>query len=94
MISNASLDDLSDILKRNEVVNLTIEGHTDNVGDDAYNMKLSQQRTESVKEYLISKGISAARLTAIGYGETKPVADNAKAAGKAKNRRVELKTSY
>ncbi|MBC7695431.1 MAG: OmpA family protein [Burkholderiales bacterium] len=94
LISNSSLDDLSDILKRNEVVNLTIEGHTDNVGDDAYNMTLSQQRTESVKEYLIAKGISAARLTAIGYGETKPVADNTKAAGKAKNRRVELKTSY
>jgi outer membrane protein OmpA-like peptidoglycan-associated protein len=94
LISNSSLDDLSVILKRNEVVNLTIEGHTDNVGDDEYNMTLSQQRTESVKAYLIAKGISAERLTAIGYGETKPVADNTKAAGKAKNRRVELKTSY
>ncbi|MBI3520863.1 MAG: OmpA family protein [Bacteroidetes bacterium] len=94
LISNSQLDDLADILKRNDAVNLTIEGHTDNVGDDAYNMTLSQKRTESVRDYLISKGISAARLTAIGYGETKPVADNAKAAGKAKNRRVELKTSY
>ncbi len=94
LISNSSLDDLSEILKRNEAVNLTIEGHTDNVGDDAYNMTLSQQRTETVREYLISKGVSATRLTAIGYGETRPIADNAKAAGKAKNRRVELKASY
>jgi outer membrane protein OmpA-like peptidoglycan-associated protein len=94
LISNSSLDDLSAILKRNEAINLTIEGHTDNVGEHDYNVTLSQQRTESVKAYLIAKGIPAARLTAIGYGETKPVADNTKAAGKAKNRRVELKTSY
>jgi OOP family OmpA-OmpF porin len=94
LISNASLDDLAEILKRNEAVNLTIEGHTDTDGEDAYNMNLSQKRTESVKEYLVSKGISESRLTAIGYGETKPVADNTKAAGKARNRRVELKTSY
>lgn len=93
-VSNTQLDDLAAILTRNEAVNLTIEGHTDDVGDDAYNMELSQKRTESVKEYLVAKGISAARLTAIGYGETKPVADNKTAAGKAKNRRVELKTSY
>lgn len=94
LISNSQLDDLAEILKRNEAVNLSIEGHTDNVGDDAYNMDLSQKRTESVRDYLISKGISSTRLNAIGYGETKPVADNTKAAGKAKNRRVELKTSY
>ena len=94
LISNSQLDDLADILKRNDAVNLTVEGHTDNVGDDAYNMNLSQKRTESVRDYLISKGISATRLTAVGYGETKPVANNNKAAGKAKNRRVEIKTSY
>ncbi|MBA3704366.1 MAG: OmpA family protein [Bacteroidetes bacterium] len=94
LISNSQLDDLAKILKRYEGVNLTIEGHTDNVGDDAYNLNLSQDRTTSVKEYLVSIGIPASRLTAIGYGETKPVADNTKAAGKAKNRRVELKTSY
>ncbi|MDP2388483.1 MAG: OmpA family protein [Bacteroidota bacterium] len=94
LISNSQLDDLATILNRNSAVNMTIEGHTDNVGDDAYNMDLSQKRTESVRDYLISKGVPASRLTAIGYGETKPVADNAKAAGKAKNRRVELKTSF
>lgn len=94
LISNSSLDDLADILKRNETVNLTIEGHTDTDGEDAYNMNLSQKRTESVKEYLISKGIAENRITAIGYGETKPIADNKTPAGKAKNRRVELKTSF
>jgi OOP family OmpA-OmpF porin len=94
LISNSSLDDLAEILKRNEAVNLTIEGHTDTDGEDAYNMTLSQKRTESVKVYLISKGISESRLTALGYGETRPIADNATTSGKAKNRRVELKTSY
>ena len=94
LISNSSLDDLAEILKRNEAVNLTIEGHTDTDGEDAYNMMLSQKRTESVKAYLILKGVSETRLTAVGFGETRPVADNKKAAGKAKNRRVELKTSY
>jgi OmpA-OmpF porin, OOP family len=94
LISNSQLDDLVIILNRYASVNLTIEGHTDNVGDDAYNMELSQKRTASVKSYLVSKGIPEARLTAIGYGETKPVAENTNATGKAKNRRVELKTSY
>jgi outer membrane protein OmpA-like peptidoglycan-associated protein len=94
LISNSALDDLADILKRNEAVNLTIEGHTDSDSDDAYNMTLSQKRTESVKNYLISKGIAESRLTAVGFGETQPIASNKTAAGKAKNRRVELKTSY
>ena len=57
-------------------------------------MNLSQKRTESVKKYLMSKGIMESRLTAIGYGESKPIADNNTAVGMAKNRRVELKTSY
>ncbi len=94
LISNSQLDDLAEILKRYDGVHLTIEGHTDNVGEDAYNLNLSQRRTETVKNYLISKGIEESRLTAIGYGETRPVATNATTAGKAKNRRVELKTSY
>jgi len=93
-ISNAQLDGLVEILKRNEAVNLSIEGHTDNVGNDDYNMQLSQKRTESVKAYLESKGIPASRLTAVGYGETRPIGDNTKAAGRSQNRRVELKTAY
>lgn len=94
LISHSALDDLAEILKRNEAVNLTIEGHTDSDADDNYNLTLSQKRTESVKSYLVSKGVSAERLTAIGYGETRPIATNKTADGKAKNRRVELKTSY
>lgn len=94
LISNSQLDDLAQILQRNPGVNLTIEGHTDSVGEDDYNMTLSQKRTESVRDYLISKGVNGNRLTAIGYGETRPIASNKTAAGKAKNRRVELKTSY
>jgi outer membrane protein OmpA-like peptidoglycan-associated protein len=94
LISNSQLDDLVIILNRYSGVSLTIEGHTDNVGDDTSNQELSQKRTLSVKSYLVSKGVPEARLTAIGYGETKPVADNKIASGKAKNRRVELKTSY
>ena len=94
LISNSQLDDLATILQRYDGVNLTVEGHTDSDGDDAYNQELSQKRTNTVKNYLISKGVSESRLTAIGYGESQPVATNKTAAGKAKNRRVELKTSY
>ena len=93
-VSHVQLDALVEILKRYEAANLVIEGHTDNVGEDAYNMELSQKRTESVKTYLESKGLLEGRLKAVGYGETKPIADNKKASGRAQNRRVELKTSY
>ncbi|HAI84537.1 MAG TPA: OmpA family protein, partial [Chitinophagaceae bacterium] len=68
-----------------------IEGHTDNSGKAALNMKLSQARAEAVKAFITKKGIDASRLTANGYGDTMPVADNKTSAGKAKNRRVELK---
>lgn len=93
-VSLPQLDALVDILKKYEAANLSIEGHTDDKGDDAYNLTLSQKRCESVKAYLMSKGIFESRLGAKGYGETMPVADNKTAAGRAKNRRVELKTSY
>ncbi len=92
--SFVQLDELVKILQRYEAANLQIGGHTDNQGDDTYNLTLSQQRTETVKNYLMGKGIMESRLTAIGYGETQPLADNATALGRAKNRRVELKTAY
>jgi outer membrane protein OmpA-like peptidoglycan-associated protein len=88
------LDELATILQRYPEANLTIGGHTDSDGDDAYNMTLSQKRTDAVRNFLISKGITEMRLTATGYGESMPIADNTTAMGKAKNRRVELKTSY
>jgi OmpA-OmpF porin, OOP family len=92
--SLAQLDELVLILKKYELANLEIGGHADSNGDDAFNMTLSQKRTESVKTYLMGKGIMESRLTAVGYGETVPIADNKTVAGRAKNRRVELKTSY
>jgi outer membrane protein OmpA-like peptidoglycan-associated protein len=88
------LDELTNILQKYETANLLIGGHTDSKGTDAFNLNLSQKRTESVKTYLMEKGIMESRITATGYGETQPIADNATALGRAKNRRVELKTSY
>ncbi len=79
----ASLVDWSD-------VKVEVDGHTDGRGADAYNMKLSQARAEAVRDYLISKGVAASRLTAKGFGKTRPIADNKTDAGRAKNRRVEL----
>ncbi len=92
--SLVQLDELAEILKKYEAANLNIDGHTDSQGEDDYNMTLSQKRTESVKTYLMSKGIMESRLTAQGFGETKPISDNTSAGGRAKNRRVELRTSY
>ena len=71
-------------------VNIEVAGHTDSRGSDAYNMALSQQRADAVRNHLIKKGIEADRLTAVGYGESQPVADNATEEGRFKNRRVEL----
>jgi OOP family OmpA-OmpF porin len=65
-----------------------LEGHTDNVGRDAYNLSLSQRRADAVKAYVVGKGVDASRITATGFGETKPVADNAAVEGRAANRRV------
>lgn len=92
--SLSQLDELALILKKYEAANLLIEGHADSQGEDAYNLTLSQKRTDSVKTYLMGKGIMESRLTAVGFGESRPVADNKTSLGRAKNRRVELKTSY
>lgn len=71
-------------------VKVEVAGHTDSWSDDAHNLSLSQRRAETVRAYLIDKGIAADRLTAKGYGEANPVADNDTAEGRFKNRRVEL----
>lgn len=92
--SLSMLDELSKILNRYEGAYLMIDGYTDSNGSDASNQILSQKRTESVKKYLVEKGIAAGRLTATGFGETAPIANNKTALGRAKNRRVELKTKY
>ena len=67
-----------------------IEGHTDSIASDAYNLDLSKRRAESVRAWLVAHGVAAKRLTTTGYGESRPVADNATAAGRQKNRRVEI----
>ncbi len=78
------------IMQKYPASRFRIEGHTDSQGSAEYNQKLSERRANAVRDYLISKGISADRLEAIGYGETKPIATNRTAAGRAKNRRVEI----
>jgi OmpA-OmpF porin, OOP family len=65
-------------------------GHTDSRGTDAYNQKLSERRAQTVKEYMVSQGIPAAKITIAGKGETQPVATNNTDAGRAKNRRVDI----
>jgi OOP family OmpA-OmpF porin len=87
------LDEAASILGRNPDVAVSVEGHTDSVGTDAYNQKLSQRRAESVKSYLVGKGVSASRLSTQGFGEANPVASNSTKDGRALNRRVELKVA-
>lgn len=88
--SFAELDRLAEFLTSNGSANIELGGHTDNIGSDADNATLSQNRVNSVKTYLTSKGIVAARLTAKGYGESKPVASNDTEDGRQQNRRVEF----
>ncbi|TNE73865.1 MAG: hypothetical protein EP333_06320, partial [Bacteroidetes bacterium] len=89
--SFVELNRLVSLLKANEEWKIEIGGHTDDTGSDAYNQTLSQKRASAVRAYLISQGISAERLTAKGYGESKPIASNETEEGKAENRRVEFK---
>lgn len=84
------LNEVVKILNDNPSYKVQIDGHTDNVGKDESNQTLSENRAAAVKAYLVSKGIADSRLSSAGYGETKPVADNKTAAGRAKNRRVEM----
>jgi len=89
--SEGILKEVAQALSDDEELNIEIQGHTDNVGSKPANLKLSQDRAAAVKTYLVGKhGIAAARLTTQGFGDTKPVADNATEEGRAQNRRVEL----
>ena len=88
--SNAELDKLTALLKSNPTLRIELGGHTDNVGADAANMTLSDQRAQAVRDFVITKGIEASRITAKGYGETKPVATNDTEEGRAQNRRTEV----
>ena len=84
------LDRLYYYLQRKKFLRVSIEGHTDNEGDDAYNLTLSRNRAMAVLRYLMQKGIDHRRLSAVGLGETKPIADNATPEGRQANRRVEV----
>ena len=86
----AKLDDLVGKVKAINLEVIIAVGHTDSVGSDAYNQKLSVRRAEAVKAYLVTKGIEKNRVYTEGKGEKQPVADNKTAEGRAKNRRVEI----
>jgi outer membrane protein OmpA-like peptidoglycan-associated protein len=85
------LDQVVQALSDFPKIRVTIEGHTDNVGGDASNLKLSQSRAEAVRDYLVAKGVAPDRLQAVGYGLTKPIASNKTTKGKAQNRRTEFR---
>jgi len=87
------LDEAVSVLQKHPGKRVTIEGNTDAIGSDAYNQKLGQRRANSVKSYLVDKGIAADTLTTESYGESRPVADNKTKEGRAMNRRVEFKVA-
>lgn len=89
-----NLNEVVKIMQENPDMKLAIDGHTDNTGKPDKNQVLSENRANSVKNYLVSKGIAESRLTAQGHGDTMPIADNKTAAGRQKNRRVEMALSY
>lgn len=84
------LDDVAEVMKNNTKIELSIEGHTDNTGNSNSNLALSQSRASAAREYLITKGIKAVRVFAIGYGDAKPIASNDDDKGREQNRRVEF----
>jgi OOP family OmpA-OmpF porin len=90
--SKQLLDEVVNVLNDNpDIRRLVIEGHTDSQASHAHNQKLSEQRVESVKAYLISKGVEQNKLRTKAFGETKPIADNKTEDGRAKNRRVDFR---
>lgn len=88
-----ALNEVVKIMKESNDVNFVIEGHTDNVGTDEYNLALSKARANAVRQYFIAKGIPASRISAVGQGEAKPISTNDTEEGRAKNRRVEIKSN-
>jgi outer membrane protein OmpA-like peptidoglycan-associated protein len=89
-VSRAVLDEVASLLAAETSWKLLVEGHTDAQGDEGHNQRLSESRAAAVRDELIRRGVDAARLRAAGYGETRPVGDNATEIGRAQNRRVEL----
>jgi outer membrane protein OmpA-like peptidoglycan-associated protein len=88
-----SLAKVSGILQAYPGLKVQVEGYTDSVGSDQYNQKLSENRADAVRDFLITQGVQTDNITATGYGKSKPVADNATAQGRSQNRRVNLVVS-
>jgi outer membrane protein OmpA-like peptidoglycan-associated protein len=88
--SMGTLNMIVQVMKDNPDIKFEVDGHTDNSGTAAHNLSLSQQRAEAVKGQLIKMGVDASRLSARGFGDTKPISDNISLEGKANNRRVEF----
>jgi outer membrane protein OmpA-like peptidoglycan-associated protein len=89
--AQAKLNDVAAALTKQDTESkINVEGFTDSQGDASYNQELSQRRAQTVRDYLVSRGISSDRVTAQGFGLTRPVADNASPEGRANNRRVEI----
>jgi len=87
------LREAATILKDNASIRVSVEGHTDAIGSEEYNLKLSLRRANAVKDFLVREGIAESRLSTRGFGKTQPVASNDTADGRAQNRRVELKVT-
>lgn len=92
--SYAILDEVAQVFIENPIFVVEVQGHTDNVGNDEYNMDLSERRAQSVRTYLVNKGVPAERLTAKGYGPHKPITSNDTAKGRSMNRRVEFSITF
>ncbi len=93
-VSRSTLNRAVRTLKANPDINAEVAGYTDSTGKASYNLELSQRRAEAVRQYLVRYGIDATRLSARGYGEADPIASNRTAAGRAQNRRVELRITH
>ena len=87
--SFARLDEVVEFMTHKESARIEISGHTDNVGDPKHNLSLSEKRAQACRDYLVSKGIDAARIDAVGYGDKEPIAPNDTAQGRQRNRRIE-----
>ena len=88
--SDVSLDQLATLLSANPTKRIRIEGHTDDTGPAAVNLRLSSERAQAVAQYLMSRNVASDQLIAKGYGATQPIADNASESGRARNRRIEI----
>ena len=92
--SRTILDPVAANLKTYPELQIELQGHTDSVGADQYNQRLSQRRADAVREYLLAQGVSSSQIVAHGYGESQPIADNAIPEGRAQNRRVVMKVLH